>query len=142
MTPRLRLIVLSLIALIVSAPMARAETIAFATDLKEPAETSSASGKLDATFETTTNMLSWIIVYSGLTGGPTGAYFHGPAESDTFFTATIHLSGSFASPIKGSSHLTKMQAADLLAGKWYFVIHTAANPRGELRGQLARAQTP
>ena len=32
--------------------------------------------------------------------------------------------------------LTDAQIADLNAGKWYFNIHTAANPGGEIRGQL------
>jgi hypothetical protein len=27
---------------------------------------------------------------------------------------------------------------DLVAGKWYFNIHTAANPGGEIRGQIEK----
>jgi hypothetical protein len=43
--------------------------------------------------------------------------------------------GSTDSPIKGSATLTAAQAADLLAGKWYVNLHTAANGGGEIRGQ-------
>jgi CHRD domain len=42
------------------------------------------------------------------------------------------------SPIEGTATLTENQAADLLAGKWYANIHTAANPGGELRGQMMK----
>ena len=34
--------------------------------------------------------------------------------------------------------LTDAQIADLVAGKWYFNIHTAANPGGEVRGQVTK----
>jgi len=34
--------------------------------------------------------------------------------------------------------LTDTQAADLLAGKWYFNIHTEANRPGEIRGQVTK----
>jgi len=44
-----------------------------------------------------------------------------------------------ASPIKGTATLTDAQAADLMAGKWYANVHTAANPGGEVRGQMVRA---
>ena len=37
-----------------------------------------------------------------------------------------------ASPIEGRATLTPAQAADLMAGKWYANIHTAANPNGEI----------
>jgi hypothetical protein len=43
------------------------------------------------------------------------------------------------SPIKGTATLTDAQIADLNAGKWYFNVHTAANPGGEIRGTLAMA---
>jgi hypothetical protein len=32
--------------------------------------------------------------------------------------------------------LSPTQAAELLAGKWYANIHTAARPNGEIRGQM------
>ena len=40
----------------------------------------------------------------------------------------------------GAATITDAQAADLDAGKWYFNIHTAAHPPGEVRGQLMRTQ--
>jgi hypothetical protein len=43
---------------------------------------------------------------------------------------------SLANPMKGTATLDDGQIADLKAGKWYFNIHTAANPGGEIRGQL------
>ena len=36
--------------------------------------------------------------------------------------------------------LTQAQAADLMAGRWYLNIHTAANPGGEIRGQVVPAK--
>ena len=45
---------------------------------------------------------------------------------------------NLASPIKGKEVLTPEQMADLQAGKWYFNVHTKANPGGEIRGQLAK----
>jgi hypothetical protein len=41
-----------------------------------------------------------------------------------------------ASPTSGKATLTDAQIADLEAGKWYFNVHTAAHPGGEIRGQL------
>jgi len=44
-----------------------------------------------------------------------------------------------ASPIKGSATLTEQQVTDLMAGQWYFNVHTAENPSGEIRGQVLPA---
>jgi len=37
-----------------------------------------------------------------------------------------------------SATLTDAQAADLLAGRYYINIHTAANSGGEIRGQVTK----
>ncbi len=34
------------------------------------------------------------------------------------------------SPLEGSATLTDAQAADMMAGKWYVNVHTAANKGG------------
>jgi hypothetical protein len=40
--------------------------------------------------------------------------------------------------VEGSATLTDAQAVDLLAGRYYINIHTAANPPGEIRGQVTK----
>jgi hypothetical protein len=52
----------------------------------------------------------------------------------------LGFSGSVESPIKGSATLTPAQVADLMAGKWYVNLHTAASPGGEVRGQVMPSQ--
>ena len=66
--------------------------------------------------------------------------FHGPAAAGAYAGVALGFTGSVESPIKGSATLTPAQASDLLAGKWYVNLHTAANPGGEVRGQVAPAQ--
>jgi hypothetical protein len=41
-----------------------------------------------------------------------------------------------ASPIVGQTTLTQAQIDQLKQGLWYVNLHTAANPGGELRGQV------
>ena len=43
-----------------------------------------------------------------------------------------------SSPAEGSATLTDAQAADLMAGKYDINVHTAANPGGEIRGQVTK----
>ncbi len=42
--------------------------------------------------------------------------------------------------MQGSTTLTPAQEQDLLDGNIYFNIHTQANPKGEIRGQVSQAQ--
>jgi len=44
------------------------------------------------------------------------------------------------SPIDGKATLTPEQAKDLIDGRWYFNLHTSANPGGEIRGQVLKTQ--
>ena len=120
---------------------ATAEMVKLQAELKGsnevPPNTSSGSGKAEATFDTDSKVLTYTVTYSDLSGPALGAHFHGPSEPGK--NAGIALPFTSAqSPIQGTATLTEAQAADLLAGKWYANIHTAANPGGELRGQMAK----
>jgi hypothetical protein len=78
------------------------------------------------------------ITYSGLSGTPTAAHFHGPAQSGANAGVAVPIPNVATSPAQGSATLTDAQAADLLAGRYYINIHTAANPAGEIRGQVTK----
>ncbi|HET7716261.1 MAG TPA: CHRD domain-containing protein [Bauldia sp.] len=128
------------LALIVSP--ASAETVTYTAELsgksEVPPNDSQGTGSVEATYDTESKMLNWTITYSNLTGEATAAHFHGPAAAGANAGPVVPIEGSVASPIKGSATLTDAQAADLGAGMWYFNIHTAQYPDGELRGQLAK----
>ncbi|WP_210546190.1 CHRD domain-containing protein [Rhodoferax sp. PAMC 29310] len=101
-----------------------------------PANTSAATGKVDAKLDKKTSMLQWTVTYAGLTGPAKAGHFHGPAMAGSNAGVALPFTGSVESPIKGEAKLTDAQVQDLMAGKWYANIHTAANPGGEIRGQL------
>ncbi|WP_247968898.1 CHRD domain-containing protein [Bradyrhizobium sp. 195] len=127
--------------LIVTAAPSRAEVVKLQADLKGsnevPPNNSSGSGKAEAAFDTQTKVLTYTVTYAGLTGPAMGAHFHGPGEAGKNAGIALPFK-TVQSPIQGSATLTDAQAADLLAGKWYANIHTAANPGGELRGQMMK----
>jgi hypothetical protein len=134
-------VMLALAGLACTIPAARAETIGLKADLKGtnevPPNASPATGTAEATLDTETRHLSYTITFSGLTGPALGAHFHGPIEAGKNAGIVLPFK-SVLSPIEGDATLTENQAADLVAGKWYANIHTAANPGGELRGQMMK----
>ena len=93
------------------------------------------SGMAEAWLDKGTNVLKYKITYTGLSGPATMAHFHGPAVAGANAGVVVPFQ-SAASPIEGQATLTPAQAADLMAGKWYANVHTAANPGGEIRGQM------
>ncbi len=99
---------------------------------------SAGKGSADVTFDTASKRLSWTVIYSGLSGPATAAHFHGPAEPGQSAGVAVPIPNQATSPVTGSATLTDAQAADLLAGKYYVNIHTAANPGGEIRGQVTK----
>lgn len=103
-----------------------------------PATTSSGTGTADLDYDAASKKLSWTITYSGLSGPVTAAHFHGPAEPGKNAGVAVAIPNATSSPVKGSATLTDAQAADLLGGKYYINIHTAANPGGEIRGQVTK----
>jgi CHRD domain len=127
--------------LVLAAP-AFAEKIALKANLRGadevPPNTTTGRGSLQASYDTASKQLTYTVTYSGLTGDATGAHFHGPAEPGKNAGVVVPVQGSVASPIKGTATLTDAQATELLGGKWYFNVHTAANKGGEIRGQVTK----
>jgi CHRD domain len=92
----------------------------------------------EVTFDPQTKKLTWKVTYSGLTGPATAAHFHGPAEPGKNAGVVVPIQNIATSPAEGSATLTDAQAADLTAGRYYVNVHTAANPGGEIRGQVTK----
>lgn len=103
-----------------------------------PATTTSGTGTADLDYDAASKKLSWKVTYSGMSGPATAAHFHGPAEAGKNAGVAVAIPNAASSPVEGSATLTDAQAADLLAGKLYINIHTAANPGGEIRGQVTK----
>ncbi len=128
---------------LLTAVAAHAETITFKANLsggaEVPPKVTEGKGTTTATLDTATKILTYSEDYTGLSGPATAAHFHGPADPGANAPVAVPFANP-VSPIQGSATLTDAQMADLMAGKWYANVHTAANPAGEIRGQLTRAQ--
>ncbi|WP_292712091.1 CHRD domain-containing protein [Mesorhizobium sp.] len=106
---------------------------------QNPPVTTEGKGEADLGFNTATKQLSWNVTYSGLSGPATAGHIHGPAEKGENAGVAVPFKGAPKSPFKGAAILTDAQAADLMAGKYYINIHTAAHKDGEIRGQIEKA---
>ncbi len=96
--------------------------------------TTSAIGTAVASLNPTLDSLTYFVSVTGLT--PTAAHFHtGPAG--TAGPVLVPLATTPAPNFyTGSVALNPAQVASFLKGDVYVNIHTAANPAGEIRGQM------
>ena len=101
-----------------------------------PPVSTTGSGTVNASFNKDTNVLTWKVTYSGLSGPLTAGHIHGPALAGANAGVVIPFTGSLTSPFEGKVTLTAAQVADLMAGRYYVNLHTAKNPGGEIRAQL------
>lgn len=104
-----------------------------------PPVTTSATGSVAGSYNKTTNLFSFTVNWTGLSGAASGMHFHGPALAGTPAGVAVAITGftiGAAGTFAGTATLTDAQELDLLAGKWYYNVHTPDHPGGEIRGQL------
>lgn len=101
---------------------------------------SNGSGNFSGTYNASTKVMNYTTTWTNLTGAPlTGGLYTGAAgqvgTSISLWTlgSGLSTSGSFS----GSTTLNADQEAQLLAGKTYYILGTAANTSGEIRGQIS-----
>lgn len=123
-----------------AAATARADTVPvgghFVGEGKAAGAGGQIKGHVNGSFDTGSDVLSYTIRYSGLSGPVVAAHFHGPAAAGVSAGVLQPISTPYDSPIKGQVTLTADQAADLTKGLVYVNLHTGANPTGEARAQL------
>ncbi|GGG29980.1 CHRD domain-containing protein [Hymenobacter glacieicola] len=95
--------------------------------------TSAATGTMTGTYNKTTRELNYTVTYQGMTA--TSGHFHrGAAGVDG--NAFVTYANAGTPPITGTTVLSEADAALLMKGEVYVNLHTTANPKGEIRGQV------
>jgi len=124
-----------------------------------PVTGSTGTGTFTAVLDTVTNIMTYDIVFSGLSSNVTVGHIHGPADATTTNPPILtfnNLNGQqFSTGVtSGTAHGTALLTTAspfvtgtpgingdslkklLFAGKTYANIHTSANTGGEIRGQI------
>lgn len=117
-----------------------------------PASNSTAGGSIKGTYDRKEKLFTYTLTWTGLSGNITAAHIHGVADRgfvaipvaplaaypngivQTITGFTNGTAGSFTGNLYVDGTVVKEH--DLLAGKFYVDLHTAANPGGEIRGQI------
>ncbi len=124
--------------LFAAAPAAEAETVTLVAHLLGssalPKTDSDAFAEAQFTYDTENRELQYYVNYDGVT----------PAKADIHAVSASAKGPSLLSlpvsefPISGAIKLNQDLASDLLAGKLYLDIHTAARPDGDIGGAILR----
>jgi len=110
------------------------------TQMVPTAVAGTGTGTISGTYDPNTGQLNYTVTWTGLTGTPifgsiytgangdAGATFGNPFSFDVNVSSTGTTTGSYA--------LTGEDATELIGGRFYYSFGTAANPDGEIRGQI------
>jgi hypothetical protein len=126
--------------------------------VKPATVSTSATGTLSASLHPTNGTLAYTFGWEDLSGAATSVHIHGPADENgvaaalidfsalpTGSTGTVTLEATGA--VTGTLDLTRPVSTTvsgdslrklLTIGRLYVDVHTAANPDGEIRGQVLR----
>lgn len=107
-----------------------------------PIVNSLGAGSAFGTLDTTTNLLTWNITYSGLTNVVAMHFHEAPATANGPVVVNIGAISGLGSPSIGSTTVTDAQEGTILSGGWYINVHTQSYPGGEIRGQVEVSPVP
>ena len=106
-----------------------------------PAKAVAGTGSIDISYNQSTRILSYTVTWSNLTGPVSGMHIHGTASKgfnapilQNFSTYPKEPAGSYSGTLLIDGVVFKEE--NLFRGAYYINIHTAANPGGEIRGQI------
>lgn len=106
-----------------------------------PPVTGNGTGNINGTYDPATHTMTYTTNWSGLSGGATSGGFYtgasganGTAIGDPW---TLPVDSTGTGTYSGTMTLTDQQASQLTSGNWYYSFGTAANPSGEIRGQIS-----
>lgn len=106
--------------------------------------TTAATATLTGTYNKDNNTLTYTIAWTGLEGGnPSAMHFHGAADPGVAAGVQVGITGfpaTASGTMSGTATLTDTQETDLVNGQWYYNIHNATYPAGEIRGQVVLTQ--
>lgn len=123
-----------------------------------PANATTGTGTFTATLDTSTNVFTYDIVFSGLSSNVNNGHLHGPALATASSGTTINFNtlpgaqfslGLTSGTARGTAVLTAATQITatvngdslkklLFAGLTYVNIHTVNNAGGEIRGQVLK----
>lgn len=127
------------------APIAAQETERYGERLSRmPVDyrtTATVTGSGTVTGELRRNELTIRARFSGLSSPATAAHLHHAPKGrrgDVAFAVELGAATETAGEFSDTITLTDEEVAELRSERYYLQIHTAGNPRGELRGWLLR----
>lgn len=103
-------------------------------DQETPPVTTTAIGSAVGSINATLDSVTYYVTYNGIT--PTAAHFHAAAPGVAGPVIVPLVASATPKLYTAKVPMTPAQAALLLNGNVYVNIHTAANPGGEIRGQM------
>jgi len=142
--------ILAITVMACSLAVAQADLINFTISATGPQEgsanTSTAAGGGIATFDTSTDMLSVSVFFTGLSAPATASHIHvgaaGVNGGVILSLVPYTPAATSGTVISGFLAFPTVNIADLLAGHTYWNIHDSIYPGGEIRGQLVPVVVP
>jgi hypothetical protein len=109
-----------------------------------PSVTGNGTSTFTGTYDPATKTMNYTTNWTGLSGGATSGGFYNGASGATGTAIgspwTMGTDSTGTSSNTGTMTLTADQATELINGNWYYTIGTAANPNGEIRGQITASR--